>query len=134
VGEMRALLDTEKNQGSVVKAILQAKESGQIEGIYGRLGDLGAIDGKLLNLYFLLLVNHDVSSARYVSNILHECAAKYDVAISTACGGLDFMVVETTSAAQACVELLRTKQLGVATFLILVSKVILHSCIYWLSF
>ena len=49
------------------------------------------------------------------------CAAKYDVAISTACGGLDFIVVETTSAAQACVELLRTKQLGVATFLILVS-------------
>lgn len=46
VGEMRALLDTEKSQGSVVKAILQAKESGQIEGIYGRLGDLGAIDGK----------------------------------------------------------------------------------------
>ncbi|KAG0607985.1 hypothetical protein M758_8G069200 [Ceratodon purpureus] len=89
VGEMRGLLDTEKSQGSVVKAILQAKESGQIEGIYGRLGDLGAID------------------------------AKYDVAISTACGGLDFIVVETTSAAQACVELLRTKQLGVATFLIL---------------
>lgn len=49
VGEMRALLDSEKNQGSVVKAILQAKESGQIEGIYGRLGDLGAIDGELLN-------------------------------------------------------------------------------------
>lgn len=89
VGEMRGLLDTEKSQGSVVKAILHAKESGQIEGIYGRLGDLGAID------------------------------AKYDVAISTACGGLDFIVVETTSAAQACVELLRTKQLGVATFLIL---------------
>lgn len=48
-------------------------------------------------------------------------AAKYDVAISTACGGLDFIVVETTTTAQACVELLRTKQLGVATFLILVS-------------
>ncbi|XP_024402503.1 structural maintenance of chromosomes protein 4 [Physcomitrium patens] len=89
VGEMRAVVDTEKNQGSVVKAILQARESGQIQGIHGRLGDLGAID------------------------------AKYDVAISTACGGLDFIVVETTNSAQACVELLRTKQLGVATFLIL---------------
>lgn len=53
--------------------------------------------------------------------MLNMCAAKYDVAISTACGGLDFIVVETTNSAQACVELLRTKQLGVATFLILVS-------------
>ncbi|KAG0558584.1 hypothetical protein KC19_10G039500 [Ceratodon purpureus] len=89
VAELRSVIDAEKNQSSVVKAILQAKNSGQIEGIYGRLGDLGAID------------------------------PKYDVAISTACGGLDFIVVETTTAAQACVELLRTKQLGVATFLIL---------------
>lgn len=53
---MRGVLDTEKNQGSVVKAILQAKESGQIEGIYGRLGDLGAIDGKSLSLQFLLII------------------------------------------------------------------------------
>lgn len=45
---------------------------------------------------------------------------KYDVAISTACPGLDYVVVETTAAAQACVELLRRKNLGVATFMILV--------------
>lgn len=38
-------MDSEKSQGSVLKAILQAKESNQIEGIYGRMGDLGAIDG-----------------------------------------------------------------------------------------
>lgn len=48
-------------------------------------------------------------------------AAKYDVAISTACGGLDYILVETTAAAQACVELLRRKNLGVATFMILVN-------------
>lgn len=47
-------------------------------------------------------------------------AAKYDVAISTACPGLEYIVVETTGAAQACVELLRRKNLGVATFMILV--------------
>ncbi|MQL91115.1 hypothetical protein Taro_023721 [Colocasia esculenta] len=46
-------------------------------------------------------------------------AAKYDVAISTACPGLDYIVVETTVAAQACVELLRKKNLGIATFMIL---------------
>lgn len=48
-------------------------------------------------------------------------AAKYDVAISTACAGLDYIVVETTNAAQSCVELLRRENLGIATFMILVS-------------
>ena len=48
-----------EESGSVLKAILQAKESNQIEGIYGRMGDLGAIDGKssalllVYNLCFL---------------------------------------------------------------------------------
>ncbi|KAL2586208.1 hypothetical protein AAZV13_13G041200 [Glycine max] len=89
VAELKSVLDSEKSQGSVLKAILKAKETKQIEGIYGRMGDLGAID------------------------------AKYDVAISTACHGLDYIVVETTNAAQACVELLRRENLGVATFMIL---------------
>ncbi|KAK4417662.1 Structural maintenance of chromosomes protein 4 [Sesamum alatum] len=89
VAELLSVMESEKNQGSVLKAILQAKESNLIPGIYGRMGDLGAID------------------------------AKYDTAISTACPGLDYIVVETTAAAQACVELLRTQNLGVATFMIL---------------
>ncbi|KAM0839402.1 hypothetical protein ACQ4PT_060337 [Festuca glaucescens] len=89
VVEIKSTRDSEKNQGTVLKAILQAKESKEIDGIYGRLGDLGAID------------------------------AKYDVAISTACGGLDYIVVETTNSAQACVELLRRRNLGIATFMIL---------------
>eukprot|EP00983_Pelagomonas_calceolata_P129786 1161635-Pelagomonas_calceolata.AAC.15 len=45
--------------------------------------------------------------------------AKYDVAVSTAVGALDYIVVETTSDAQRCVEYLRKHNLGVATFLIL---------------
>ncbi|XP_059430709.1 structural maintenance of chromosomes protein 4-like [Corylus avellana] len=44
---------------------------------------------------------------------------KYDVSISTACAGLDYIVVETTSVAQRCVELLWRENLGVATFMIL---------------
>lgn len=39
-------MESEKSQGSILKAILQARESNQIEGIYGRMGDLGAIDGE----------------------------------------------------------------------------------------
>lgn len=45
--------------------------------------------------------------------------AKYDVAVSTAAPALDYMVVADTPTAQACVDLLRQKRLGVATFLIL---------------
>ncbi|OAY83225.1 Structural maintenance of chromosomes protein 4 [Ananas comosus] len=93
LSEIMSVLETEKTQGAVLKAILQAKESKDIEGIFGRLGDLGAIE------------------------------AKYDVAISTACPGLDYIVVETTAAAQACVELLRRKNLGVATFMIMEKQV-----------
>lgn len=89
VTELTSIIDSEKTQGSVLKAILQAKESNTIPGICGRMGDLGAID------------------------------AKYDVAISTACHELDYIVVETTTTAQSCVELLRRKDLGVATFMIL---------------
>lgn len=46
VAELKSIQDSEKSQGSVTKAILQAKESNQIQGIYGRMGDLGAIDGE----------------------------------------------------------------------------------------
>lgn len=45
--EIKSTRDSEKNHGTVLKAILQAKESKEIDGIYGRLGDLGAIDGKM---------------------------------------------------------------------------------------
>nr|GLL26602.1 structural maintenance of chromosomes protein 4 [Ipomoea trifida] len=91
--ELVSVMESEKSQGSVLKALLHAKEANLIPGIYGRMGDLGAID------------------------------AKYDIAISTACAGLDYIVVETTAAAQACVELLRNKNLGVATFMILEKQV-----------
>jgi len=54
-----SVLESEKSQGSVLKAILQAKESKEIGGIYGRLGDLGAINSESLavlsNILFHLL-------------------------------------------------------------------------------
>jgi len=33
---------------------MKAKETGQIEGIYGRMGDLGAIDGKVFFIAIFL--------------------------------------------------------------------------------
>jgi hypothetical protein len=75
-------------------------------------------------------VGHDPSLFRPVSyrvpyvfadNLLAppQHTHRYDVAISTACAALNYIVVESTSDAQRCVELLRRRQLGVATFLIL---------------
>ena len=43
-------MNSEKSQNEVLKAVLRAKESNQIEGIYGRMGDLGAIDGEYIGL------------------------------------------------------------------------------------
>ncbi|TDH65361.1 hypothetical protein CCR75_002999 [Bremia lactucae] len=76
----------------MLQELLQASKPGkplERAGLFGRLGDLGAIDGE------------------------------YDVAISTACGALNNLVVETTSGAQACVAYLRKHNLGRTTFLIL---------------
>jgi hypothetical protein len=49
----------------------------------------------------------------------HAQRRRYDVAISTACPALNYIVVETTSDAQRCVELLRRRSLGVGTCLIM---------------
>ncbi|GFY87732.1 structural maintenance of chromosome 3 [Actinidia rufa] len=46
ISKLVVVIETEKSQGSVLKALLQAKEMSEIKGIYGRMGDLGAIDGE----------------------------------------------------------------------------------------
>ena len=65
------------------------KRRGSLPGILGRLGDLGGID------------------------------AKYDVAISTACGPLDNIVVDTVDTAQRCIAYLKKHGVGTATFIAL---------------
>lgn len=78
------------NRSPVVRSILKAStKGGELEkcGILGRLGDLATIP------------------------------EKYDVAVSTACGMLDHIVVHTTSGAQKCLEFLRKHNLGRANFI-----------------
>ena len=73
----------------VANAILKAaKKNGELAncGVMGRLGDLATID------------------------------EKYDVAVSTACGMLDHIVVQTTAGTQKCLEFLRKHNLGRASF------------------
>ncbi|EDO27517.1 predicted protein, partial [Nematostella vectensis] len=74
-------------RGNVLEALMKQKAAGKIPGLYGRLGDLGAIDDK------------------------------YDIAISTACGALDHIVCDTMETAQTCVQYLKKNNIGAATFI-----------------
>ncbi|NXJ63406.1 SMC4 protein, partial [Rostratula benghalensis] len=85
----KSSLAQSRSRGKVLEALLQQKRCGNIPGLYGRLGDLGAID------------------------------EKYNVAISSCCGALDNIVVDTIHTAQECVTFLREKRIGVATFIAL---------------
>lgn len=68
---------------------MEQKRKGTLPGIFGRLGDLGAID------------------------------EKYDVAISTGCGSLDHVLVDTVDTAQKCIQYLKQSNLGRGSFLAL---------------
>ena len=76
-------------QNQIINALLTAQKRRELHGIYGRLGDLGAID------------------------------LAYDIAISTACPQLDNIVVNRYDEAQKCVEYLRLNRVGRATFIAL---------------
>jgi structural maintenance of chromosome 4 len=79
-----------KSRSKAVQGILNAsKKGGELSkvGVLGRLGDLATINDQ------------------------------YDVAVSTACGMLDNIVVQTTAGAQRCLEFLRKYNLGRASFI-----------------
>lgn len=87
--EARASMQQSQSRGKILDNILRMRDSGRIEGIYDRLGNLGVIDDQ------------------------------YDVAISTACPALDNIVVETVESGQACIEYLRKNNIGRANFIVL---------------
>ncbi|XP_077396706.1 structural maintenance of chromosomes protein 4 [Festucalex cinctus] len=87
VDEAKSSLSSNRSRGKVLDALMQQKRSGRIPGILGRLGDLGAIN------------------------------EKYDVAISSSCGALDHILVDTIDTAQKCVTFLKEQNIGVATFI-----------------
>uniref|UniRef100_A0A3B1IDX0 Structural maintenance of chromosomes protein 4 n=1 Tax=Astyanax mexicanus TaxID=7994 RepID=A0A3B1IDX0_ASTMX len=87
VEEAKSSLSSNRSRGKVLDALMQQKQSGKIPGIFGRLGDLGAID------------------------------ERYDVAISSSCGSLDNILVDTIDTAQKCVVFLKSQNIGVATFI-----------------
>ncbi|XP_011691697.1 PREDICTED: structural maintenance of chromosomes protein 4 [Wasmannia auropunctata] len=85
----RSAMQASKSRNRILDSLMREKREGRLPGILGRLGDLGAID------------------------------AKYDVAVSTACGPLDDIVVDTVATAQACITYLRQHDIGRATFIAL---------------
>lgn len=89
VGERRQQAEQSKSGGRMLDSLMKEKQDGRLPGIFGRLGDLGGID------------------------------AKYDAAISTTCGALDNIVVDTVATAEQCIRFLRENNLGVATFVAL---------------
>ncbi|MCL4132779.1 UNVERIFIED_CONTAM: hypothetical protein GTU68_029018 [Idotea baltica] len=87
--ESRSSMQSSRSRGKVLDAIMEQKRSGNIKGIFGRLGDLGGID------------------------------SKYDVAASTAIGPLDNVVVDNVETGQQCINFLKKNNIGTATFIAL---------------
>ncbi len=87
--EAQSNFSSNRNRNRVLSFLMQMKNEGRLDGLYGRLGDLGAID------------------------------ERYDIAVSTACGALDCIIVDTIDTAQKCVEILKTNNVGSATFIAL---------------
>ncbi|KAG6907476.1 hypothetical protein DXG01_008812 [Tephrocybe rancida] len=89
VDEARASQADNRSRNSVLDSLNRLQESGRVNGFHGRLGSLGTIPDK------------------------------YDVAVSTAAPGLHHMIVEQVDQGQACIEYLRSQNIGRASFMVL---------------
>ncbi|XP_022233745.2 structural maintenance of chromosomes protein 4 [Drosophila obscura] len=89
INERSRNMQFQRSNDKVLDFLMRQKMEGNIPGILGRLGNLGGID------------------------------AKYDVAISTACGRLDNIVTDTYDTASACIAALKKHNVGRATFITL---------------
>ncbi|CAH8867219.1 unnamed protein product [Trichobilharzia szidati] len=89
LADSKSSLQVDNSRSRMLNALLEAKRSGILPGILGRLGDLGAI------------------------------APRYDIAVSTACGALNNIVTDTMDSAQQAVNFLKEHNLGKATFIAL---------------
>lgn len=84
------LQNMNNQKGTVIELLLQEKKKNiEFTGVYGILGTLATID------------------------------EKYDIAISTSCSALRYILVDTTKTAERCIEYLRKNNLGRHTFLVL---------------
>ena len=89
--DARHAMESNKSRGEVLSSLIRQAELGLLMGFHGRLGSLGTIH------------------------------PRYDIAISTACPGLNNLVVEDVTTGQQCIEHLRKHKLGRANFILLKS-------------
>ncbi|KAG6856767.1 hypothetical protein H0H87_000945 [Tephrocybe sp. NHM501043] len=89
VDEAKASQADNRSRNSVLDSLTRLQQSGRVSGFHGRLGALGTIPDK------------------------------YDVAVSTAAPGLHNMIVDRVEQGQACIEYLRTQNIGRASFMVL---------------
>ncbi|XP_058798043.1 structural maintenance of chromosomes protein 4 isoform X2 [Phymastichus coffea] len=87
--EQKSAMHAGTSRNHVLNSLMREKREGRLPGIFGRLGDLGAID------------------------------AQFDIAVSTACGPLDFIVTDTADTAGECIKFLKQNDIGRATFIAL---------------
>ncbi|KAH9950960.1 RecF/RecN/SMC N terminal domain-containing protein [Amylocystis lapponica] len=87
--EAKASQAASTSQNKVLDSLTRLRTAGRISGFHGRLGSLGTIPDK------------------------------YDVAVSTACGALNNLIVDTVEQGQACIEYLRKQNVGRASFIVL---------------
>ncbi|KAI1287354.1 Structural maintenance of chromosomes protein 4 [Halotydeus destructor] len=83
--ELKNAVSSVDTRNKLLRSVMEANKKGTLQGVLGRLGDLGAID------------------------------KKFDVAISTACGALDNIVVDTIDSAQSVIEFIKERDLGKTT-------------------
>lgn len=86
---MRNAIKKAEDGNKIKLTLKEAARNGTIQGFHGRLGDLGTIP------------------------------AEYDVAISTACGNLESMIVDNVTSAEKCIAYLRETKAGRANFICL---------------
>lgn len=85
--DAKNMVREKESRNRVLTKIMEQKRSGQIPGVYGRLGDLATID------------------------------KKYDVAISTIAGGqLDKILTDCPETSSRCIDYLKRNNIGFATF------------------
>ena len=89
LNELKHTAVDKTSRNRVLNALMEQKRKGNLRGILGRLGDLGAVD------------------------------SRYDIAVSTACGPLDNIVTETIDDATECVNFLKKNNIGSAKFIAL---------------
>ncbi|KAG6878031.1 hypothetical protein C0993_000571 [Termitomyces sp. T159_Od127] len=89
VDEAKASQADNRSRNSVLESLTRLQDAGRVSGFHGRLGSLGTIPDK------------------------------YDIAVSTAAPALHHMIVDRVEQGQACIEYLRSQNIGRASFMVL---------------